>query len=321
MMRNVVVLAAVTALLDTITTSTVATAAWAPLLEDNVYIRTDIVGLPKPGARSWSDSYSDGNSCYCATTFDHNLAGVIVETPLGNMTMKDVCDLLGPGPTGSRDGRPLYNDIQCGNGPSVISDEVACPGRTEYGAEGCKYIGPKWNFTPHLKVPIASPTATTTPVIKAPMKAPIQAPIKVPTKVVVTAPTPTTTSICNIKQIDLWDTMNKKVHTKNVVNHTRICQGMEFSLEAIVMKTSTCSSANHLQFVVIGPNRYRYVHREGQAPYCMYGNTGTTIHGRALSTLGIYHISVTPHSPRTNSTNNNNNNNNTTTISVQIIRC
>jgi hypothetical protein len=45
----------------------------------------------------------------------------------------------------------LYNDIQCGNGPANdAGDEDDCPGRTEHGQEGCKYIGPKWNFAPFL---------------------------------------------------------------------------------------------------------------------------------------------------------------------------
>ena len=41
-----------------------------------------------------------------------------------------------------------YNDIQCGNGPpNDAGDETECPGRIEYGAEGCKYIGPLWDFS------------------------------------------------------------------------------------------------------------------------------------------------------------------------------
>lgn len=36
---------------------------------------------------------------------------------------------------------------QCGNGPpNSAIDETECPGRIEYGAEGCKYIGPLWDF-------------------------------------------------------------------------------------------------------------------------------------------------------------------------------
>jgi len=93
------------------------------------------------------------DSCYCHSTFDHNLADIVVDTPLvemPTMTVKQVCDLIGDAPEGFA-GRPHYNDIQCGHGPPNDSpDEVTCPGRTEYGAEGCKYIGPPWNFAPFL---------------------------------------------------------------------------------------------------------------------------------------------------------------------------
>ena len=147
--------------------------AFAPLMEDNVFIRQDVPGRPKPGPRNWADSYSYNNSCYCNTTFDHGLATVIVPTPLGNLTILQVCTLLNStAPIGFKIGqRPLYNDIQCGNGPSVIDDEVDCPGRTEYGQEGCKYIGPKWDFTPFLKRATKSP-GIATPATISPRQAP-----------------------------------------------------------------------------------------------------------------------------------------------------
>jgi hypothetical protein len=100
----------------------------------------------------WTDSYSVGNACYCITTFDHDIGEflVVVDTPDANlttMTIRDVCAYLGPGP--GEAGRPVYNDIQCGNGPpNTAGDEHDCPGRTDHGREGCKYIGPKWNFFP-----------------------------------------------------------------------------------------------------------------------------------------------------------------------------
>ena len=294
------------------------TAAWAPLMEDNVAIRTDILGLPSPGARSWSDSYSDGDSCYCATTFDHNLATVLVDTPLGIMTVKEVCDLLGQGPTGSRDGRPLYNDIQCGNGPSVISDEVDCPGRTEYGQEGCKHIGPKWNFAPHVpppptKAPVSKTTRTPTkaPVkapIKPPIKPPTKAPTKAPTKVAAAVPVPTTSSACKIAQFDLWDTVQKKVNQTKIVNGIKICQSMEFTIDAIA--TSACLGYN-LRFVVVGPNNFGHIRNEGKPPYCMYGNSGTLMYGKKLPTLGTYNVSVIP----------NQRNDWTKTVSIQLIKC
>ena len=49
----------------------------APLLEDNVLIRDDVIGRSDVQEFGWADSYSDGNSCYCASSFDHDIGDVI----------------------------------------------------------------------------------------------------------------------------------------------------------------------------------------------------------------------------------------------------
>jgi hypothetical protein len=49
-----------------------AEAVAAPLLEDNTAI-LDVPGRPDVLAEGWKDSYSVGDSCYCITTFDHNI--------------------------------------------------------------------------------------------------------------------------------------------------------------------------------------------------------------------------------------------------------
>jgi hypothetical protein len=60
--------------------------------------------------------------------------------------------LLGPGP-GITDDTPLYNDVQCGNGPpNDAGDEHTCPGRVDIGSEGCGHVGPRWNFAPEEEV-------------------------------------------------------------------------------------------------------------------------------------------------------------------------
>jgi hypothetical protein len=129
------------------------------LTVDNTAI-LNVTGLPGVSS-SWTDSYSVGNACYCSTTFDHGIGEFVVVVDTGpstavgnssnsgsqpqNLTIREVCELLGPGP--GKDGRPVYNDIQCGNGPAnTAGDESDCPGRTDHGQEGCKYIGPKWKF-------------------------------------------------------------------------------------------------------------------------------------------------------------------------------
>ena len=137
------------------------------------------------------DSYSDGDSCYCSSNFDHDISGVNIDTPLGIMNISSICALLGNGPTGSRVGRPWYNDIQCGNGPAnTAGDEDDCPGRTEYGQEGCKYIGPKWNFIPHMPKNPVSPPRPVAPPKPVPVAAPKPTPVAPKTVAPVSPPRP-----------------------------------------------------------------------------------------------------------------------------------
>ncbi|MFK7994865.1 MAG: discoidin domain-containing protein, partial [Granulosicoccus sp.] len=89
--------------------------------------------LGTPNVETWGDSYSVGDQCFCKTTFDHAISDIPVETELGIMTIRQACDRLGEGP--GHEGRPLYNDIQCGNGPANVpdnpdwADEEFCPGQ------------------------------------------------------------------------------------------------------------------------------------------------------------------------------------------------
>ncbi len=107
--------------------------------------------LRVPGGDSWADSYSVGDQCFCETTFDHNIGPVEVDTPVGRMTVRQACDRLGRGP--GSNGRPKYNDVQCGNGPANdAGDEDWCPGRVDVQGSsderklGCNQIGPRWKF-------------------------------------------------------------------------------------------------------------------------------------------------------------------------------
>ena len=101
--------------------------------------------LRNPGGEGWKDSYSVGDRCYCDTTGDHGVNDLLVDTPFGTITTEEACAIIGAGP--GSDGNPIYNDIQCGNGPdNGLADEMYCPGRTDIGREGCVQIGPRWNF-------------------------------------------------------------------------------------------------------------------------------------------------------------------------------
>ena len=101
--------------------------------------------LRSPGGTGWKDSYSVGDQCYCDTTFDHDIGDIRVDTTVGNITVREACALIGEGP--GAQGRPIYNDVQCGNGPANdAGDEDYCPGRVDIGKEGCPQIGPTWKF-------------------------------------------------------------------------------------------------------------------------------------------------------------------------------
>ena len=64
---------------------------------------------PQPG---YKDSYAVDGVCYCDSNFDHGIANINISTPIGNRTVRQVCDdiedALG---TGRSSGRALYNDI------------------------------------------------------------------------------------------------------------------------------------------------------------------------------------------------------------------
>jgi hypothetical protein len=275
----------------------------APLLEDNVSIRTDVSGrVPNP--RTWGDSYSVGDSCFCATSFDHDIGPVMVDTILGEMTIKEVCDLLGEGP-GIED-RPRYNDIQCGNGPpNNAGDEDDCPGRIEHGKDGCRYIGPMWNFSPfstpseapekaQVKAPVNPPVkvpVNPVPVklpVKVPIKVPINLPVKVPVKVPATAPVEAPAdTVCNIIRLDLWNARRDTV-MRTLTDGTDICSDRFISIEAI---TDECVKL--VDIVLTGPDDYEYANSEGNPPYFLFENDGSDAFGETLST-GTYTVVVTP---------------------------
>lgn len=105
----------------------------------------DLEDVQRAPGNNWSDSYSVDGKCYCDTTFDHNIGDIMVETPAGPKTVREVCEALGPGP-GVGD-NPVYNDVQCGNGPANdAGDEDWCPGRVDQGEAGCCTAGPTWDL-------------------------------------------------------------------------------------------------------------------------------------------------------------------------------
>ena len=101
-----------------------------------------------PPQRAWMDSYSVNNRCYIASNFDHGIGDVQVDTPAGPMTVREVAAALGSGPGVGNN--PIYNDVQCGNGPANNAGDEninQCPGRVDLGATGCPWRGPLWDLS------------------------------------------------------------------------------------------------------------------------------------------------------------------------------
>ncbi len=101
----------------------------------------------------WSDSYSVDGQCYCDTTFDHNLGGVTVGTPVGLRSVAQICsDISKVFGQGRSYGRKYYNTVQCGHDPAnSASDEQSCPGFLTDGlgrpnTAGCDARGARWNL-------------------------------------------------------------------------------------------------------------------------------------------------------------------------------
>lgn len=250
------------------------TQAAAPLMQDNKVI-LNVTGLSSVGL-SWSDSYSVGNSCYCESTFDHGIGDMKVKTPLSKspMTIRQVCDLLGPGPGSTN--RPKYNDIQCGNGPPYnstvrASDEIPCPGRVEYGIDGCKYIGPKWNFKPMM------PTA---PSPTAPVPAPKAVAVPTPTYAV------SSDTLSQVVYFNWWNAGNNTVIAK-MKNNEKLCRPKyDLGIEAIAK-----NALQPISIAVSGAMNFSKI--EGKAPYYAFGNQGSDVYGKQFL-AGNYTITAYP---------------------------
>lgn len=104
----------------------------------------------------WLDSYSHDGVCYCIGGNDHDTDTIFVETPFGSMDVETLCEKFDDARAqglipGKQGGDPIYNDVQCGNGPAnTASDEqpgTGCPGRVDIAnADGCNQAGPTWDL-------------------------------------------------------------------------------------------------------------------------------------------------------------------------------
>ncbi len=109
------------------------------------------------GAAEWNGSYSANGQCFCVGEVAASISSNIVPTPIGGQTVVQVCDRIGAGPglskTGGLFNHPVYEDMQCGNGPFPTGiDEVAlnCAGSLDGNAspesESCQPVGSNWDL-------------------------------------------------------------------------------------------------------------------------------------------------------------------------------
>ena len=111
-----------------------------------------------PGGVSWMDSYSIVAStgkeyCFIDSTLDHDIGELKIDLPEGGkISVKDAHDSQTDHPhyrARTENVDPIYNDVQCGNGPANDAgdeDVDQCPGRTDMGAGGCGIQGPRFTL-------------------------------------------------------------------------------------------------------------------------------------------------------------------------------
>lgn len=124
---------------------------WTPVL-----LAGAVWGLA-PGANATEQplSYAADNQCFCNLAVSNPLANRMVGTPIGGQSVAQVCQRIGAGPkllesdTGYN--FPVYQDAQCGHGPSLSSQLSA----TDEAA-----IGPKWDLATAYGAPAKKATNT-----------------------------------------------------------------------------------------------------------------------------------------------------------------
>jgi len=111
-------------------------------------VSTGVTPMRTPAGLGWADSYigTDGQ-CWPASTWDHGIGEVRVDTSAGPMTIREAADRLGGAP--ERRGDLAFNDINCGNGPANDAGDEAidqCPGLVTRGRAGCELVAatPAW---------------------------------------------------------------------------------------------------------------------------------------------------------------------------------
>jgi len=111
-------------------------------------VSTGVTPMRTPGGLGWADSYigTDGQ-CWPASTWDHGIGAVRVDTSAGRMTIREAADRLGDAPERRDD--LAFNDINCGNGPANDAGDEAidqCPGLVTRGRAGCGLVAtaPAW---------------------------------------------------------------------------------------------------------------------------------------------------------------------------------
>ena len=123
-------------------------------LTSGVVTYTPIKGTneSEPLGVNWMDSYMANGKCFIESNLSYKIRDVRISTSIGNITVAKANEYLRSDPDFRlrERGDPIYNDVQCGNGPAIDTGEEdnigGCPGRVDLGRAGCAVVGPEWNF-------------------------------------------------------------------------------------------------------------------------------------------------------------------------------
>ena len=101
----------------------------------------------------WANSYLVNGRCFIDSSLKNGVGDMQVD--IGEHGTKSVMEIEAilksqPNYQKRRPDSPIYNDIQCGNGPASNDEheyyDGGCPGRVDLGILGCTNIGPTWKF-------------------------------------------------------------------------------------------------------------------------------------------------------------------------------
>ncbi len=112
-------------------------------------------------------SYEADGNCYCTEFVAlSDIATMMLPTPIGGQTVKQICERLGNGPglvlENGLYNHPAYADAQCGNNLNAENSEKSCTLLDAHGSSSCGKAGAKWDLKAAYAAPVESTEALQT---------------------------------------------------------------------------------------------------------------------------------------------------------------